>query len=592
VAADGTPRITWHGKDFAATTEIVKLGDVEIAVHVPDLADPWVRRFIAAVVACERIEGANRIAPAHVLEMAACRFLQKGGTVESWHQYETELGVTKSKTRPPRSRIQPFIKWARGGRNDTDGSIGRLAAAFDAWLALGKERPDPTPRNGEPGTSQLAEWLAEQHGYQEVAKAHNARLEYEAALERGTVWVTHADGTERIYETKAGGESQNEGPVYEEPAEWWDLQGCEPTGAGEYRRIDPETDDEDEGDPLPERIKGVVRPAYHHRPEDQKNYSESNSANTGVARRDREGVNQVAAHGLARLRQAESRTRTPHGAPSRLESNAPTPGDGKQWCPKCGKMAIPIAAPACRECEPNRTPDLGELSFEDLFNEAVRLRTRVKELEARSADAARKLKPPKPEPNSDEERVYVTPPEFYCELNKEFNFTPGFDPCPHPRPKGFDGLKVPWPPKTYCNSPFRKKDSPDRHGIAAFARKAIEQNKLGKTVVLPLPTKGTIVHLLDAGAEFRSCTRYLQKAGFPPGSRIPWIDPKTGQPATTSPSSNMLAILWGEGNPKENEIRELKARIAELEAENNMLKARIEELTSSHNARPITARGP
>jgi DNA N-6-adenine-methyltransferase (Dam) len=113
-----------------------------------------------------------------------------------------------------------------------------------------------------------------------VAKAHNARLEYEAALKRGTVWVTHADGTERIYETKAAGESQHEGPVYEEPVEWWDLQGCEPTAAGEYLRIDPETDDEDEGDPLPEQIKGVVRPAYHHRPEDQKNYSESNSETT------------------------------------------------------------------------------------------------------------------------------------------------------------------------------------------------------------------------------------------------------------------------------------------------------------------------
>jgi hypothetical protein len=34
----------------------------------------------------------------------------------------------------------------------------------------------------------------------------------------------------------------------------------------------------------------------------------------------------------------------------------------------------------------------------------------------------------------------------------------------------------------------------------------------------------------------------------------------------------MLAILWGKGNPKDNEITELKARIAELEAENSALK--------------------
>jgi hypothetical protein len=124
VATHGTPRITWHGKDFAATTEIVKLGDVEIAVQVPDLSDPWLRRFYAALVAHERIERANPIAPAHVLELFARRYLDRGGTAESWHQYETELGVTSSKTRPPRSPNQPVMKWTLGGRNDSDGRIG------------------------------------------------------------------------------------------------------------------------------------------------------------------------------------------------------------------------------------------------------------------------------------------------------------------------------------------------------------------------------------------------------------------------------------------------------------------------------------
>jgi hypothetical protein len=374
VAADGSPRIPWHGKDFAAITEIVKLGEIEIAVQVPDLPDPWVRRFYAALVAHGRVERANRIAPAHVLEMAGCRWLEEGGTVESWCSYETKLGVMKSKTRQPRSVIQPFLRWSYDGQPDHDGRLARLSAAFDAWRTFGNERPDPTPRDGEPGTSQLAEWLRRTPGgYQAVAKAHNARLEYEAALKRGTVWVTHADGTERIYDTKAAGESQNEGPVYEEPAELCDLEGCEPTGAWEYRRIDPETDDEDESNPLPERIKGVVRPAYHHWPEDQKNYSESNSANTAVARRDRQRADQAATDDLAHLRQG-------YGPPPGLASNPPKPGNGNQCCPKCGKMVIPNAASASCESESNRTLNLGELSYEDLFNEAVRLRTHVKEL--------------------------------------------------------------------------------------------------------------------------------------------------------------------------------------------------------------------
>jgi hypothetical protein len=144
VAADGTPRITWHGKVFAATTEIVKLGEIDIAVRVPDLPDPWSRRFIAGVVAFERVErAANHLAPAHVLEMAACRWLEKGGTVETCCEYEIVLGVTKSKTRPPGSLIQPFVKWARDVRNDTDGSLHRLSSAFDAWLAIGRR---PTKR--------------------------------------------------------------------------------------------------------------------------------------------------------------------------------------------------------------------------------------------------------------------------------------------------------------------------------------------------------------------------------------------------------------------------------------------------------------
>ena len=33
---------------------------------------------------------------------------------------------------------------------------------------------------------------------------------------------------------------------------------------------------------------------------------------------------------------------------------------------------------------------------------------------------------------------WIIPPEIYDPLNKEFNFK--LDPCPNPRPKGFDGL--------------------------------------------------------------------------------------------------------------------------------------------------------
>jgi len=170
------PHIMWHGQVLPAAVEIVNLGEVETSVEVPAFADPWLRRFIAALVASERIEGANRIAPVHVIEMAARRYLEQGGTIGGWQRYEAELGVTKSKTRPPRSAIQPFVRWCFGGKPDRDGRLARISAAFDAWLAIPKsDRPDPTPRDGEPGTSQLAEWLRREGGYVAVAAEHSGQ---------------------------------------------------------------------------------------------------------------------------------------------------------------------------------------------------------------------------------------------------------------------------------------------------------------------------------------------------------------------------------------------------------------------------------
>ena len=41
-----------------------------------------------------------------------------------------------------------------------------------------------------------------------------------------------------------------------------------------------------------------------------------------------------------------------------------------------------------------------------------------------------------------EHGYWIIPPEIYDPLNKEFRFK--FDPCPNPKPKEFDGLKVDW----------------------------------------------------------------------------------------------------------------------------------------------------
>jgi len=96
-----------------------------------------------------------------------------------------------------------------------------------------------------------------------------------------------------------------------------------------------------------------------------------------------------------------------------------------------------------------------------------------------------------------EKHYWLTPPDPMEALNQEFNFD--FDPCPFPRPEGFDGLTAEWGQSNYVNPPF-KNSTP-----SAWARKAIAENKKGKRVVMVFPPWGHWVSmLLEAGATIRN----------------------------------------------------------------------------------------
>ncbi len=105
---------------------------------------------------------------------------------------------------------------------------------------------------------------------------------------------------------------------------------------------------------------------------------------------------------------------------------------------------------------------------------------------------------------ADGRHYWLTPPDLYRELDAEFHFT--FDPCPHPMPEGFDGLTCEWGSSNYVNPPFgsiihhgRKK------GPTAWVRKAIEEHRKGKTVVLVYPVDKWILMLLGAlGSDVRN----------------------------------------------------------------------------------------
>lgn len=88
---------------------------------------------------------------------------------------------------------------------------------------------------------------------------------------------------------------------------------------------------------------------------------------------------------------------------------------------------------------------------------------------------------------------WKTPPDLMKKLQNRFNFD--FDPCPHPRPRGFDGLEGEWGIRNWVNPPFTG-------GVTKWIYKAIEEQQKGKmsVIILPFYQVRAIVKLEMAGA--------------------------------------------------------------------------------------------
>ncbi len=120
---------------------------------------------------------------------------------------------------------------------------------------------------------------------------------------------------------------------------------------------------------------------------------------------------------------------------------------------------------------------------------------------------------------TDGRHYWLTPPDLMRELKKEFKFD--FDPCPFPKPEGFDGLLVEWGKCNYVNPPFASIISEGKKkGPTAWARKAIVENKKGKRVVLVFPLPKWVLMLLAHGAKVRNL------------GNVKWCATEDGKPGT------------------------------------------------------------
>ena len=78
---------------------------------------------------------------------------------------------------------------------------------------------------------------------------------------------------------------------------------------------------------------------------------------------------------------------------------------------------------------------------------------------------------------SDKEQIFLTPASIMS------RYEDWLDPCPHPRPEGFDGLAIDWGEKAFVNPPWGN--------LRPWVDKALVESRKGCCVHMLLPAKPT-----------------------------------------------------------------------------------------------------
>lgn len=129
---------------------------------------------------------------------------------------------------------------------------------------------------------------------------------------------------------------------------------------------------------------------------------------------------------------------------------------------------------------------------------------------------------------------WMTPPELYNELNKEFKFN--YDPAPITYKEGDpDGLTTEWGTSSFVNPPYST--------VALWIEKSYNEWKKGKNVVM----------LINAITDTKAFHKYIYNQAeirFIKG-RVKFINPLTPTILQPSPKPSMLVIFkHNEPKPK------------------------------------------
>jgi hypothetical protein len=141
---------------------------------------------------------------------------------------------------------------------------------------------------------------------------------------------------------------------------------------------------------------------------------------------------------------------------------------------------------------------------------------------------------------NDGKHYWLTPDSVYDFIDWKFGISKDklYDPCPYPKPDGYDGLIAEWGDWNYVNPPFGVIDHNGKKiGATAWFRKAQEEVQKGKKVFFVFPIHNWLINMMV------ECDASVINLG-----NVKWLSTEDNKPGKGCGSIAMF--LMGIQNPK------------------------------------------